>query len=149
MDYLHEHKNEVETIVFTRAERIYVDALLKIIDPKKKVFDEVLTQNACYRLVKDDDDIDHFIKDISRFKNRNMARSVLADPDTLNFAMTPENGLPIMPYKGENFIDDGKKDEYLLTVMDEIEELRQMPDVRTYLDEQYGHRQLLKNAKLI
>ena len=43
MDYLQEHKNEVETIVFTRAERIYVDALLKIIDPKKKVFDEVLT----------------------------------------------------------------------------------------------------------
>ena len=33
-----------------------------------------------------------------------MARSVLADPDTLNFAMTPENGLPIMAYKGENFI---------------------------------------------
>jgi len=78
-----------------------------------------------------------------------MARSVLADPDTLNFAMTPENGLPILAYKGENFIDDGKQDDYLLSVMGEIEELKALPDVRTYLDEQYGHRQLLKNAKLI
>ncbi len=149
LDFLQENKNEVETVLFTRAERIYVDALLKIIDPKKKVFDQVLSQNACYRLVKDDDDIDHFIKDISRFKNRNMGRSVLADPDTLNFAMTPENGLPIMAYKGENFVDDGSKDDYLLTVIEEIEELKEMEDVRTYLDQQYGHRQLLKNAKLI
>ena len=136
-------------MVFTRAERVYVDQLIKIIDPKRQVFDHVLTQNACYRLQKEDDDVDHFLKDISRFKNRRLERSVLADPDTLNFAMTPENGLPIMPYKGENFNDDGLKDPYLLTVIDEIEELRTMKDVRPYLDQQYGHRQLLKNAKLI
>lgn len=103
MKYLQENKGEIETVVFTRAERIYVDAILKILDPEKKVFDHILTQNACYRLLKDDDDVDHFLKDISRFKNRRLERSVLADPDSLNFAMTPENGLPIMPYKGENF----------------------------------------------
>ena len=78
-----------------------------------------------------------------------MERSVLADPDTLNFALTPENGLPVMPYKGENFLDSDEKDTYLLTLIDEIEELKKMADVRPYLDQQYGHRQLLKNAKLI
>lgn len=93
--------------------------------------------------------MDHFLKDISRFKNRSMARSVLADTDTLNFALTPENGMTIMPYKGENFGDSDLKDEYLLTVIEEIEELRKMHDVRPYLEQQYGHRQLLKNAKLI
>ena len=103
MSYLVEAKSDVELIVFTRAERIYVDGLLKILDPQRNVFEHILTQNACYRLLKEDDEIDHYVKDISRFKNRNMARSVLADPDTLNFALTPENGLPIMPYKGENF----------------------------------------------
>lgn len=53
-----------------------------------------------------------------------MERSVLADPDTLNFALTPENGLPVMPYKGENFLDSDEKDTYLLTLIDEIEELK-------------------------
>ena len=124
LKYLQEHKGEIEPIVFSRAEGIYTTALLNIIDPKKKVFDTVLSQNACYRLVKDDDDIDHFLKDISRFKNRSMERSVLADPDTLNFALTPENGLPIMPYKGENFNDNGEKDQYLTAVIEELEELR-------------------------
>lgn len=78
-----------------------------------------------------------------------MERSVLADPDLLNFALTPENGMPIMPYKGENFNDNDLKDQYLLTVIEEIEDLRKMKDVRPYLDKEYGHRQLLKNAKLI
>ena len=90
-----------------------------------------------------------FLKDISRFKNRRLERSVLADPDTLNFAMAPENGLPIIPYKGENFDGVGQQDQYLLDVIVELEELRTMADVRPYLDKEYGHRQLLKNAKLI
>jgi len=107
LKYLQDAKSEIELIAFTRAERIYVDGLLRIIDPERKIFDHVLTQNACYRLFKEDDDVDHYLKDISRFKNRRLERSVLADPDALNFAMTPENGLPIMPYKGENFSDDG------------------------------------------
>jgi TFIIF-interacting CTD phosphatase-like protein len=135
MRYLVDTKSEIETIVFTRAEGIYINALLKIIDPQRKVFDHVLAQNACYRLLKEDDDVDHYLKDISRFKNRSMARSVLADPDTLNFALTPENGLTIMPYKGENFSDNDLKDEYLLSVIDEIEELRKTPDVRPYLEQ--------------
>lgn len=149
LKYLVDVKSDIETVVFSRAEGIYVNGLLKIIDPERKVFDHVLAQNACYRLVKKEDDVDHFLKDISRFKNRKLSRSVLADPDTLNFALTPENGMPIMPYLGENFEDNNVKDDYLLTVIDEIEDLRKMADVRPYLEQQYGHRKLLKNAKLI
>lgn len=43
LKYLADNKSEIETIVFSRAERIYVDALLKIIDPHRKIFDHVLT----------------------------------------------------------------------------------------------------------
>mmetsp|Transcript_913 Transcript_913/g.1255 ORF Transcript_913/g.1255 Transcript_913/m.1255 type:complete len:104 (+) Transcript_913:883-1194(+) len=35
LKYLQDVKSEVETVVFTRAERIYVDALLKIVDPDR------------------------------------------------------------------------------------------------------------------
>jgi len=42
--YLHHAKHDgVELVVFSRAERIYVDALLNILDPEKKIFDHVLT----------------------------------------------------------------------------------------------------------
>lgn len=137
LKYLKEAKPAVETVLFSRAESTYVDKLMNIIDPERKVFDHVLTQNACYRLLKDDDDIDHFLKDVGRFKNRNLARSVLADTDILSFSMAPANGMPISGYKGENFGDPSEKDGYLLSVIDEIEELRKMQDVRTYLDQQY------------
>ena len=46
LQYLREAKGEIEPVIFTRAEGIYVDALLKIIDPQRKIFEHVLSQNA-------------------------------------------------------------------------------------------------------
>ena len=43
LKYLIDSKDEIETVVFTRAERIYADALLKHIDPDRKVFDHILS----------------------------------------------------------------------------------------------------------
>ena len=127
---------------------MYTDKLLDIIDPSRDIFDHVLYQNACYSFIKEDEDIHMLIKDISRFKNRNMKRSVLADSKHINFLMTPENGLPIFPYEAqENY--QGDKDVTLLTFIEEIEDLRKMPDVRPYLESNYKVRQNLKSSKLI
>ena len=41
------------------------------------------------------------IKDISRFKNRDIKRSVLLDPNAVNYIMTPENAMPVMEYIAE------------------------------------------------
>jgi len=43
----------------------------------------------------------HLIKDISRFRNRDIKRSVLLDPKPINFLMTPENAFPVEEYKAE------------------------------------------------
>ena len=79
--------------------------MLNILDPAKEVFDHVLYQDACYKLEvpPEEGDIDDFIKDISRFKNRNMKRSILADSNRIAFLMTPENCLPLFAYQGEHF----------------------------------------------
>jgi len=38
------------------------------------------------------------VKDISRFRNRDIRRSVLLDSKPINFMMTPENAIPVMEY---------------------------------------------------
>jgi len=39
--------------------------------------------------------------------------------------MAPENGLPIVPYNAEMESTDGSKDEYLLSLIEELDELRE------------------------
>jgi hypothetical protein len=45
--------------------------------------------------------------------------------------------------------DFNQKDDYLLTLIEDIEKLRELDDVRPYLDETYKIKQKLKSAKLI
>ena len=149
LNYLKNAKPAVETIVYTTAERGYTEKLLKIIDPERVIFDHVLCQNACYSFIKEDEDIHFYVKDISRFKNRDIQRSLLADPRPLNFLMAPENGLPVMPYEARGVYENAEKDEYLLRLIEEIEEIRKQDDVRQYLGKNYKVRQNLKSSKLI
>lgn len=54
--------------------------------------------------------------------------------------MAPESGLPIIPYNAEHENFGGEKDEYLLSLIEEIEELRTAKDVRPILEERYNIR---------
>lgn len=72
------------------------------------------------------------------------------DPKPINFIMTPENGYPVIPFNAE-YVNKkgGSSDEYLLSLIEEIRELKKLDDVRPFLDEQFKVRQTLKSAKLI
>jgi hypothetical protein len=64
--------------------------------------------------------------------------------------MTPENGYPVVPYSAEfQNLSNGPKDEFLLSLIDELEKLKKIDDVRPYLDEQFKVLQTLKSSKLI
>ena len=76
------------------------------------------------------------IKDIARFKNRDMKKAVLLDPKSTNFILSPENGIPVLAYSAEMDMT-GEKDPYLLSLIDEIEELSKMDDVRPYIEKTY------------
>jgi hypothetical protein len=88
-------------------------------------------------LEKPDEDILAMVKDITRFKNRGASRSLLADPQPINFLMAPENAMPLVPYTAEHLPENGEKDNYLLSLIEELEELRVEKDVRNILDERY------------
>jgi TFIIF-interacting CTD phosphatase-like protein len=78
------------------------------------------------------------IKDISRFKNRDMSRVVLLDPNPVNFMMAPENSFPISEYNAEYHTSD--KDPYLKSVIDQLEEIKDLEDVRPALKSKYNVR---------
>jgi TFIIF-interacting CTD phosphatase-like protein len=119
-------------------------------DPKREIFEHRLYQNACYVFEKKDEDIFYMIKDITRFKaTRDMKRSILIDPNPLNFMLAPENGLPFVGYNAEMDTTESSKDEYLIGMMEIIKEVAQQSDVRPYLKENYNVRQVLKNSKLL
>jgi len=72
------------------------------------------------------EDIHELVKDISRFQNRNLRRSLLMDPRMNNFILTPDNGYPVMPYNA-NFSETTQgKDEYLLMIKDELEYMKDL-----------------------
>lgn len=149
IDYLKENKEDIEPILYTTGQKIYVDKLLDFIDPERELFEHVLYQNACYTFEKKDEDVLMLIKDISRFSNRDPKRSVLLDPNPVNFIMAPENGIPVVPYQANEDLNHTDKDQYLLTLIEDIEELKKQQDVRPYLRETYQIRRTLRNAKLI
>jgi hypothetical protein len=51
-----------------------------ILDPEREVFTKFVYQNGCYVFEVPEEDILHLIKDISRFSNRSIKRSILLDP---------------------------------------------------------------------
>jgi hypothetical protein len=71
------------------------------VDPHREVFKTVLNQNACYLFEIKEESILYLIKDISRFRNRDIRRSVLLDPKPINFMMAPENSIPVFEYTAE------------------------------------------------
>jgi hypothetical protein len=73
------------------------------------------------------------IKDISRFKNRDLKRSVLLDPKLTNFILSPDNGIPAIEYNAEIELPSYKNDPYIGSLIEEIKSLMKMEDVRPQL----------------
>jgi len=81
------------------------------------------------------------MKDISRFKNRDIRRTVLLDPKPVNYIMTPENSMPVMEYTAE--YASGKNeltDDHLLGLIEELEDIKDVEDVRPALIERFKVR---------
>ena len=159
MDYLADNEDYFDPVLYTSGLKPYTKHLLKIIDPHQEVFKHYLYQNACYIFEVKEENLLFLIKDISRFKNRNIKRSILLDPKPQNYMLTPENCILIQQYTAENLDPqhlegyegnvEPNKDPHLLQLIGELEEYKELEDVRPILHKKYKIRQLLKNSKLV
>jgi TFIIF-interacting CTD phosphatase-like protein len=153
LDFLKKAKADglIEPVVFSQGQEFYAKKLLEIVDPKAQIFEHRFYQNACYLFEHQAEDIKIFVKDVSRFRNRDLRRVVLLDPKPLTFMLCPENGIPVLPFDAEfdSTADLGEKEEYLFNVIEELKELIQLDDVRPHLNEKYQIKRTLKSAKLL
>ena len=126
-----------------------MELILDKIDPKREAFDHYLYQDAAYLINIKEEDTMFFVKDVTRFKNRDVKRSLLVDPDPTSFLIAPDNGLPGSEYTAEFEMPKEYTDDYLKELAAELEHLAGERDVRKYLTEAYEIKTLLKNSKLI
>lgn len=148
MDFLKKNEDIIEPIVYTSALQPYTKHLINILDPQREVFKHFLFQNACYIFEIKEENILYLIKDVSRFRNRDIRRTVLLDPKPINFMMTPENSIPIFEYTAE-YQNKDDKDMHLLSIIEELDDIKDLEDVRPALAQKFNVRQILKNSKLI
>tara|TARA_B110000305_G_C19388034_1_gene613302 strand:- start:119 stop:379 length:261 start_codon:yes stop_codon:yes gene_type:complete len=80
-----------------------------------------------------EENILYLIKDVSRFRNRDIRRTVLLDPKPINFMMAPENSIPIFEYTAEYESKEDQTDMHLLSIMEELDDIKELEDVRPAL----------------
>lgn len=102
MEYLKENEDYFDPVIYTSGLKPYTERLLQLIDPDQEVFKHYLYQNSCYIFEMKEENILMLVKDISRFKNRNIKRSLLLDPKPSNYMLTPENCIPLIEYTAES-----------------------------------------------
>ena len=73
---------------------------------------------------------------------------MLIDSKPLSFIMAPDNGILVPAYKAE-IPESAGKDDSLQLLMDHLDALKDLDDVRPYLRENFMIRQSLKFSKLI
>ena len=93
VQFLSNIRNHFEVILFSSSHRLYVDSVLKTLDPNQQLFDHVITKSKCLKLEK------HIVKPIGAI-NRNISKTLIVDDNLASFACNLENGIPIIPFFG-------------------------------------------------
>ncbi|CAD8064024.1 unnamed protein product [Paramecium sonneborni] len=114
-------------VLFTAAKMEHATNMLKLIDPKKQYFKAVCTMDHMIGNVKDLRIFQTDFKDI-----------IIIDNCPLNFIGQINNGVPIMPFEGEN------EDNQLEELLQYLEKLLLVEDVRVELSKKFKLEQFYK-----
>ena len=117
-DVLDRFKTNCELMVWTAGHPEYANSVIDFIDPDKNIFDVRLFRDQCYISPKG-----LYIKDL-RMINRDLDKVIIVDDHAYSFGFQIDNGVPILPYKGE------ETDTELLTIGEYIVHLMRLADFR-------------------
>lgn len=149
--------SQYQTYIFTAAMKVYAEPLLDRLDPDGTMFAGRFYREHCTY----EESLGVYVKDLNNIKLTNMnknndgegddnnklqvslfddKRVVLVDNNPYSFLANPTNGILV-----SNFYDD-PKDDTLQAVMELLDELDPVEDVRPVLDEKFGLDGALKEV---
>lgn len=126
MQCLQRAKELYEVILFTASEEKYARSIIDYLDPEHKIFDHCLFKNSCINVNG------FWVKDLRIFGNRQMKNLVIIDNFMPSYLFQLENGIPISTWTGEFY------DKKLLHVMEMLDYLHDVPDVREVIRKTYS-----------
>ncbi|KAL2559939.1 CTD small phosphatase-like protein 2 [Forsythia ovata] len=115
------------------SQSIYAEPLLKVLDPKRKIFRHRVYRESCVHLD------DNYLKDLS-ILGRDLAHVVMIDNSPQAFGFQVDNGIPI-----ESWFDD-RSDTELLSLLPFLESLVGVEDVRPVIAKKFNLREKIAAA---
>lgn len=121
-----------EIVVFTASQQIYAEQLLDIVDPNGEFIRHRIYRDSC--VVWEG----NYLKDLTVL-GRDLAHTIIVDNSPQAFGFQLENGIPI-----KSWYDDDDDTE-LLRLLPFLEELAHVDDVRPYLGDRFGLKDLVES----
>ena len=114
---------------------MYAKAIVDYIDPEKRYIDYVLSRNHCIMTGE------HVVKDLRVLSHRKLENIVIVDNSVVSFAGQLDNGIYIPTYTGDT------DDKELVTIAEFLKAIVETRDVRPYVSEFAGIKDLLAEFK--
>ena len=140
LNYLSE---ECEPVVWPTGVRSYVELVMGLIDPTKRI-KHIITQEHCDYVSEPESDIEEYVKDLSLL-GRDMSRVVYIDCKPMAFWMHPHNSIAWQEFRADNTM----KWEDLDMILLQVEKCRQTKDCRDHLREEFDLLPDFKDADLL
>ena len=130
-DFLEQVTSRYETHIFTAAMEVYAKPVLQQLDPDGDMFAQHWYRESCDL----NSEIGAYVKNLNNLrlgKKNDLSRVVLVDNNPLSFLTHPSNGILV-----SSFYND-PNDTTLPAVLELLDELDQLPDVRPILEQRFG-----------
>ena len=86
---------DFELIIYTAGDQIYIDEVMKILDPHSQLIDHYLSRAHCSK------DKERYYKDLSLINNRSAKDIIVVDDDIFYWPRDLHNFVPVAPYYGQ------------------------------------------------